>query len=93
MKKWLGFSGILVLILTLGPLWGLRGQAPAGGEELQPVVESFYEIAPGRRMSGWSSIAESIFRFSRNGCVRGTFLRFGFCGRFCTRVGRPGTLR
>ncbi|MFQ5694600.1 MAG: hypothetical protein ACE5HB_01270 [Terriglobia bacterium] len=50
MKKWLGFSGVLVLILTLGPVWGLRGQAPgAGGDaELQLVVESFYDIAPGK---------------------------------------------
>ncbi len=50
MKKRFGVWGVLVVIAGLGVALGVGGQAPsaAAGAELQPVVESFYEIAPGK---------------------------------------------
>lgn len=47
MKKRFGFCGVLLLVAVLGIALGVGGQAPATGE-LQPVVESFYKIAPGK---------------------------------------------
>ena len=51
MRKKFLVSVVLVVIVVLGLAWSLMAQAPAAAPsdaELQPVVESFYEIAPGK---------------------------------------------
>lgn len=49
MKRF-GIYGPLLLVAVLGVALGVGAQAPsaAAGAELQPVVESFYKIAPGK---------------------------------------------
>lgn len=50
--------GVTLVAITLVVVPGTTGQAPPEGEELRPVVESFYEIAPGKA-DEWSELYRS----------------------------------
>ena len=48
MKQQILVLGVTLVAITLVVVPGTTGQAPPEGEQLRPVAESFYKIAPGK---------------------------------------------